>query len=153
MEVMIVYKEDYPWDVRVEKLALTLKRAGHDVTIIARNRLQLAPVDECDGIAIRRLPITSRLPKFIQAAVNLPFWFNPFWLRLLFKSSSHMKGAPSTIIVRDLPLVKAGMIVARFRKAKMVLDMAECYPEMYKSAATFSNRSLTTRLLKSPWLA
>ena len=87
MEVLVVYKEDYPWDVRVEKLALSLKSHGHNVTIIARNRDQLPSIDESDGIAIRRLPVTRRLPKFIQVAVNLPFWFNPFWLWLLFKLS------------------------------------------------------------------
>lgn len=153
MEVLIVYKEDYPWDVRVEKLALSLKSHGHNVTIIARNRDQLPSIDESDGIAIRRLPVTRRLPKFIQVAVNLPFWFNPFWLWLLFKSSEHMKGTQGVIIVRDLPLVKSGIIVANFRKSKMVFDMAECYPEMYESAAKFSNRSLATKVLKSPWFA
>ncbi|MDF0752165.1 glycosyltransferase family 4 protein [Marinobacter sp. 71-i] len=153
MEVLIVYKEDYPWDVRVEKLALTLKSDGHNVTIIARNRDQLPTIDESDQIAIRRLPITRRVPKFIQVAVNLPFWFNPFWLWLLFKSSRGIKGNRGVIIVRDLPLVKAGIIVAKFRKSKMVFDMAECYPEMYESAAKFSNRSLTTKILKSPWFA
>lgn len=153
MEVLIVYKEDYPWDVRVEKLALTLKGAGHNVTIIARNRDQLPTIDKTDGIAVRRLPVTRRFPKFIQVAVNLPFWFNPFWLWLLFKSSRSMQLNRGVIIVRDLPLVNAGIIVSRFRKSKIVFDMAECYPEMYKSAAKFSNRSLTTRVLKSPWFA
>jgi len=153
MEVLIVYKEDYPWDVRVEKLALTLKGEGHNVTVIARNRNQLPTKEESNGIAIHRLPVTRRFPKFIQVAVNLPFWFNPFWLWLLVKSSRSMKGNRGVIIVRDLPLVNAGIIVARFRRSKMVFDMAECYPEMYESAAKFSNRSLTTKILKSPWLA
>ncbi|WP_162525020.1 glycosyltransferase family 4 protein [Marinobacter sp. BW6] len=153
MEVLIVYKEDYPWDVRVEKLALALKGDGHNVTVLARNRDQLSTIDERDGIAIRRLPVTRRFPTVVQVAVNLPFWFNPFWLWLLFKSSRSMKGNRGVIIVRDLPLVKAGIIVAKFRKSKMVFDMAECYPEMYESAAKFSNRSLTTRILKSPWFA
>jgi glycosyltransferase involved in cell wall biosynthesis len=153
MEVLIIYKEDYPWDVRVEKLALTLKDGGHNVTIIARNRDQLPTIDESDGIAVRRLPVTRKFPEFVQTAVNLPFWFNPFWLWLLFKSSRNMKGTSGVVIVRDLPLVKAGIIVAKFRRSKVVFDMAECYPEMYESAAKFSSRSLATKILKSPWFA
>lgn len=153
MEVLVVYKEDYPWDVRVEKLAQTLKSAGHNVTVVARNRDQLPTIDENDGIAIRRLPITRRLPKFVQAAVNLPFWFNPFWLWLLLQSSRYIKANDGVIIVRDLPLVKAGLLIGRLRKLKIVFDMAECYPEMYESAAQFSDRTLTTRLLKNPQIA
>ena len=153
MEVLIVYKEDYPWDVRVEKLALTLKSAGHNVTIISRNRDQLPTIDESNGIDIRRLPVTRRFPKFIQAAVNLPFWFNPFWLWLLLWSSKTIKKHEGVIIVRDLPLVKAGILVAKLRKLKIVFDMAECYPEMYESAAKFSNRSLATKILKNPRIA
>lgn len=153
MEVLVVYKEDYPWDVRVEKLALTLKSAGHNVTIIARNRDQLSTIDESNGVAIRRLPITRRFPKFIQAAVNLPFWFNPFWLWLLLRSSNNIRKNEGVIIVRDLPLVNAGILVAKLRKLKIVFDMAECYPEMYESAAQFSDRALTTKLLKSPRIA
>lgn len=153
MEVLVVYKEDYPWDVRVEKLALTLKSAGHHVTIIARNRNQLPTIDESNGIAIRRLPITRRFPKFIQAAVNLPFWFNPFWLWLLLRSSKNIKENEGVIVVRDLPLVNTGILVAKLRKLKIVFDMAECYPEMYESAAKFSNRSLTTKVLKNPRIA
>jgi len=153
MEVLVVYKEDYPWDVRVEKLAQTLKSAGHSVTVIARNRDQLPTIDENNGIAIRRLPKTHRLPKFVQAAVNLPFWFNPFWLWLLLRSSRNIKKNEGVIIVRDLPLVKTGILVAKIRKLKIIFDMAECYPEMYESAAQFSNRSLTTKILKNPKIA
>ncbi|KPQ01354.1 glycosyltransferase family 4 protein [Marinobacter sp. HL-58] len=153
MEVLIVYKEDYPWDVRVEKLALSLRSAGHNVTIIARNRDQLPSIDEDNGIAIRRLPVTRQLPKFLQAAVNLPLWFNPFWIWLLLRSSKILKEKRGVLIVRDLPLVKAGLLIAKFRRSKIVFDMAECYPEMYESAAKFSNRSLTTKILKNPWLA
>ncbi len=153
MEVLVVYKEDYPWDVRVEKLAVALKSAGHHVTIIARNRDQLPTVDESNGIGIRRLPITRRFPKFIQVAVNLPLWFNPFWLWLLLRSSKTIKENKGVIIVRDLPLVKAGLIVAKLRRSRIVFDMAECYPEMYESAAKFSKRSLITKVLKNPWLA
>ena len=153
MEVLFVYKEDYPWDVRVEKLALALKSAGHNVTIISRNRDQLPAIDEDNGIAIRRLPITHRFPKFIQVAVNLPVWFNPFWLWLLLRSSKSIKENKGVIIIRDLPLVKAGIIVAKLRKSKIVFDMAECYPEMYESSARFYNRSLATKILKSPRFA
>ena len=153
MEVLVVYKEDYPWDVRVEKLAQTLKGAGHSVTVVARNRDQLPTIDENNGIAIRRLPITRRFPKFVQAAVNLPFWFNPFWLWLLLRSSRNIKKNEGVIIVRDLPLVKSGILIGKLRTLKTVFDMAECYPEMYESAAQFSDRSLATKLLKNPRIA
>lgn len=151
MGIIIVYKEDYPWDVRVEKLAKSLSEAGNTVTIVARNLDQNPTVESSHGLQIRRLPRTSRLPGLLQKLANLPLWFNPIWIYTILKA---IKGVPKpVIIVRDLPLVRAATFVARFIPAKVVFDMAEVYPEMYRSSAEFSDRSWLDNIIKSPEIA
>jgi len=38
MRILKIYDGDYPWDVRVEKVAETLIAAGHSVRLLCRNR-------------------------------------------------------------------------------------------------------------------
>lgn len=151
MKVFLVYKEDYPWDVRVEKLALALYEEGHSVTIIANNHQRLSEQEWQDGIAIKRLPQMKWLPDKLIKLLFLPVWFNPFWLVSLLRLS---KGIDSPIfLIRDLPLLKAGLLCARFRRGKTILDMAEVYPEMYASSRQFSKKGFTQKIFKSPTLA
>lgn len=147
----LIYKEDYPWDVRVEKLATSLSKAGHEVTIICRNHGQKPVREDTPNFRIRRLPVTRLLPSFLVKLLNFPYWFNPLWLWTIFDSS---RGASKPIfIVRDLPLVKAGLLVGKLRRAPVVYDMAEVYPEMYASILKFSESRVPHSRLKSPFLA
>lgn len=151
MNVFIIYKEDYPWDVRVEKLAVSLSEVGHNVTIIARNADQKTRHEQYGRYKIQRLPKTNLLPGFFQKFINLPLWFNPVWLYQIYKSA---KASPdSLIIVRDLPLVRTALIVGKLLKVKVIFDMAEVYPEMYASSEQFSRRGLLTKLYKNPAIA
>lgn len=148
MNIFIIYKEDYPWDVRVEKIAKTLHKQGNAVSIISSNRSQNCTEEKIDDLNIKRLPNTSSWPKIIQQLVNLPLWFNPFWIYTILKS---MKGLPDrVIIIRDLPLMLTGIICGRILKAKVIFDMAECYPEMYASG---TNKTLATKIAKNKTLA
>jgi glycosyltransferase involved in cell wall biosynthesis len=151
MDYFIIYKEDYPWDVRVEKLALSLAGNGEDVTIISKNLNQHEIADEQDEIKIKRLPRFRSLPRILVRLFNSPLWFNPFWLYTIGKT---IKGsAEPVIIIRDLPLVFAAFFFKFSKGAKLVLDMAECYPEMYASSLKFGSPSILDRTLKNPSVA
>lgn len=151
MEIFILYKEDYPWDVRVEKLAKSLNESGNTVTIIARNLDQKPRNESTSDFQVRRVTRTKRLPRVLQKLVNMPLWFNPIWIYTILKS---IQGATKpVIIVRDLPLIRAATLIARFRPAKVVFDMAEVYPEMYKSSAQFAKRSWLDNIFKNPSVA
>lgn len=151
MNFCFVYKEDYPWDVRVEKIVKTLSSNGHTVSLVSRNRNQSAPTENSEGFDIYRLPKTERLPRVIASVVNYPLWFNPFWLYLIAKIT--ISKQCNGIIIRDLPLMLAGIIIARSTGKKVIFDMAECYPEMYRSAAENDAGSMLNRLLKNPTAA
>jgi glycosyltransferase involved in cell wall biosynthesis len=151
MDYFIIYKEDYPWDVRVEKLALSLVDKGGDVTIISKNINRREVFDSQGQIKIKRLPQFRLLPCLLVRLFNSPLWFNPFWLYTIAKA---IKGSSQpVIIVRDLPLVFSGFLFKIFKDTKLILDMAECYPEMYASSLKFGNPSILDRTLKNPTLA
>jgi glycosyltransferase involved in cell wall biosynthesis len=147
LNVCFVYKEDYPWDVRVEKIINTLLAKGHKVDLVCQNRNQLATHENTGSFHIHRLPRTGSLPKALQALINLALWFNPFWLYAIYKAAKTNQS--QLIIIRDLPLMLSGIIVARMLKAKVVFDMAECYPEMYLSIAQHNKTSLADKILKN----
>lgn len=151
MRVLIVYKEDYPWDVRVEKLAKSLVSRGHEVLIFCRNLDQKPVFEYQDNICIRRLPRTTKYPSFIRKLVNFPLWLNPLWAIGILKAMNNLQN--NVIIVRDLPLVAPCLLCGWLHKVKVVFDMAECYPEMYESARKFSNLSKMEKLIKSPFYA
>lgn len=151
MNVFVVYKEDYPWDVRVEKLAQALNTPENTVTILARNLDQRPVVESVDGLQVRRLPRTGKLPGTLQKLINMPVWFNPVWILTILRA---IKGVQKpVIIVRDLPLILSATLIARFTSARVVLDMAEVYPEMYRSSAQHSHQNRLMRTIKNPRVA
>lgn len=151
MNICFVYKEDYPWDVRVEKITKSFRDRGDSVELVCRNLDQRKTNDLIDGVHINRLPEFRFLPSSFRSLLNAPVFFNPFWLYLLYKIVR--KSQSDLIIVRDLPLMMAGIIVGKFTGAKVVFDMAECYPEMYRSYMEAVKVSFLTRIFKSPRLA
>lgn len=145
----LLYKEDYPWDVRVEKIANALVRNGHSVTIVCRNLDAKVKTEDMDNIHIRRIPGLPWLPYTLRKILNFPIWFSPIWLFVLY--SVARRNSIDAIIVRDLPLMYSGLIVSRLVGSRLIFDMAECYPEMYSSGT--EKKSLIDRIIKSPRLA
>ena len=151
MRCLFIYKEEYPWDVRVEKIVDSLVDDGHEVLLVCRNLRQEVVDEHAKGFKIRRLPVTSHWPRSWQKISNLALWFNPVWVATVFRAAKEFR--PEVIIVRDLPLVMTGIAVGRRWRARVIFDMAECYPEMYRSSRQFRKRRSTGSWAKSPWLA
>jgi glycosyltransferase involved in cell wall biosynthesis len=151
LNICFAYKEDYPWDVRVEKITKSFHDRGDNVELVCRNLDQRETNDLIGGVRVHRLPKFNFLPRFIRLLLNAPVFFNPFWLYLLFIIVRRTRS--DLIIVRDLPLMMAGIIVGKFTGTKVVFDMAECYPEMYRSSMEAVKVSFLTRIVKSPRLA
>ncbi|MPY87964.1 MAG: glycosyltransferase [Luteitalea sp.] len=151
MKVCVVYKEDYPWDVRVEKIVDTLAAHGYDVTLVARNTERRPTNEKVGAVTVRRLPALPEIFGRLNNAASFPFFFNPLWLYEIFAALWQTR-AP-VVIVRDLPLMPAAILIARVLGRRVVFDMAECYPMMYASTLRFSERRLGRYLLKNPTLA
>ena len=60
MRAIYLFQDEYPWDIRVEKIVSSMINAGILTTIVSRNRRGLPREERTDsGIAIRRLPTVS----------------------------------------------------------------------------------------------
>jgi len=142
--VTFVYKEDYPWDVRVEKIVTSLAERGDEVRLLCRNTKGRPRREILQGVEIHRLPGLGRF----EPLVGTPAYFNPTWLAALDRCVAEQRA--DVIMVRDLPLIAMALSVAKRRRAKVVLDMAECYPEMYRSSLQFNPGRWRQTLLKNP---
>jgi glycosyltransferase involved in cell wall biosynthesis len=144
MRVLYVWDADYPWDVRTEKICLTLTQQGHHVVIAARNR---------EGKPRREaLPegLVERLPAFRVPGgdwLSFPAFFNPVWLRHL--SRMGVRHRIDIVIVRDLPLAPAALLASRGRWP-VVLDMAENYPAMIADIWTDGRARPLDVLVRNP---
>jgi len=131
LSVCKVFQVEYPWDVRAEKIALSLTGAGHRVHLVARNRTGLREVEQLPEATVHRLPSWRWAPKWLNAASMTAAFFNPRWSRHLLQVAR--RTGADVILCRDLPLAVTSIVAAKRLGIPVVLDMAENYPAMLKS--------------------
>ncbi len=148
MKIAILWKNDYPWDVRVEKISKSLIRFGHEVHIIARNLKRLPLYENLDGIHVHRLRSFNN--SSLNAVFSIPFFINPFWYLEISRVCREHR--IDLIITRDLPLVLNGAVVAKMRGIPTVFDMAENYPALWAEVARTHGFKVSNFVLKNPVL-
>lgn len=150
MNVSIIWDADYPWDVRVEKIAKSLQENGHSVHILARNLGRARRIEEIDGFTVHRLP---SLPlQMLSYMLQFPYFLNPIWICEILKITRNVKA--DVMIVRDLPLAPTGLAIGRLLKIPTIFDMAENYPLMLAAAQSQGRKRLFSDiLLRNPFLA
>lgn len=135
MKICFVYQSNYPWDIRVQKIASSLKFYGHSVFIVSSNELGKDRVEITDEALVIRPPAVVKGESIINEVVNFPVFFNPLWVTTINKVVREKE--IDLIIVRDLPLALAATRVGRKNKIPVIMDMAECYPELLRSIWQF----------------
>lgn len=147
---LFVWDADYPWDVRVEKICTTLLAAGWAVHLVCRNTRGWPREETRDGLRIHRVtpPPGTRL---LAPALTFPAFFNPLWLWDIRRVAR--QHAVDLIVVRDLPMAPAALIVGRTLGLPVVLDMAECYPELIRAVWRFEPFRPLNLLVRNPLAA
>ena len=151
LSICKVWQAEYPWDVRAEKIALALTRAGHRVSLLARNRTGLPEVEQLLEATVHRLPAWRWAPKWLEAAATLPAFFNPRWVQHITRVARHT-GA-DVILCRDLPLAVPSILVAKRLDIPIVLDMAENYPAMLEARRSSGRAKRWDWIVRNPGLA
>jgi len=141
VRILKIYDGDYPWDVRVEKIVLSLLGAGHEVRLLCRN-LGGRPRSErlADGLEIVRLPT--------PAVLSIPLPANPIWWQHLRAQLREYR--PERILVRDLPLAPLAVAAARRAGIPVVADLAEPYPDSLRSQRQFQQMTGIRRWARNP---
>jgi glycosyltransferase involved in cell wall biosynthesis len=149
MTICKVWDADYPWDVRVEKVAGSLGRE-HEVHLVCRNGKRQPAYELRDGLHIHRLPVMSWLPSRLHAALGFPAFFNPMWIHAIWRTARRQRAG--AIVVRDLPLALTAALVGRVLRIPVVLDMAENYPAMIRDVWDAGRARFGDRLVRNPRL-
>lgn len=150
MKVLFLWDSDYPWDVRVEKICNTLINAGCDVHLVCRNKTRKKNEEKYKNINIHRIPCLSKTYGTLNDIFTFPLFFSPIWLFLINKvvKSKNI----DIIIVRDLPMSLAAITVAKIKKIPVVLDMAECYPELIRLVWKFEPLKFRNVFIRNPFI-
>jgi len=148
LRICYIYQDQYPWEVRVEKITNALAEHKMDVHIISRNRDGLPRMENLgDNIFIHRLSNIDN--KFIRDILNFPAFFSPIWIIKIIKIIN--KYSINLIIVRDLPLSPAAYIAAKLTKIPVLIDMAENYPALLKSTWQYRGPKLGDFIIRNPY--
>ncbi len=149
MNIAKIWKDDYPWDVRVEKVCKALIGGGHNVHLICKNHGRDKIRDNIDGITIHRLyPLKHRLLNNICSIVA---FFNPIWIHRIFQVVKREN--IEILLVRELPLVISALFVARIFSIPVVFDMAENYASMWKEHVDKRGLKFLNHILKNSTVA
>lgn len=152
MRVLMVWDGNYPWDVRVEKILGTLNAWGHDTHLVCRNSNARPRRELHQGTHLRRLFAFQKkgLSK-LNPLINFPAFFSPIWKSEIRRAIREIK--PDLVIIRDLPIAAAVIPAARKANVPMILDMAECYPELIRCVWQFDRFSFANIFVRNPYLA
>lgn len=145
MKIALVWKDDYPWDIRVEKIGKALASFGHETHILARNLKKNKTEEVVDGMIVHRLPPLRS--DFLNTLSSIPAFFNPRWVWSLYRLCTRQ--LIDMIIVRDLPLMLSGLLVGRLLRIPVIFDMAELYSAMWADLNAAEGR-WSDYVLKNP---
>ncbi len=150
MNILMILENEFPFDERVEKEALSLIKAGHQVTIACATISGKVKSEDYKGIKIIRVQTGNFIYKKARtAALTLPFYFS-YWNRFLetiLKTNKY-----DAIHVHDLPLAKVGINLSKKYNTRLTIDFHENYPYMLKEESY--TQTLTGKILApiSKWI-
>ena len=148
--ILIVWTGNWPWDIRIEKEAKTLQKAGLEVCICSRNTKNLPTFEVLDNISVYRFFNFFKGSSLISDILSTPFYINPLWILHILKTI--LKTKPKIIIVRDIPLFLTCAFWAKIFKIKIILDVAEHWPAQIKVNKKYVNNWFTELLFcKLDW--
>lgn len=151
MRICKIYDDDYPWDIRIEKIGRSLVEAGHQVFLAVRNRKRIQTKEIVDTMNVRRIAPFHFLPAGLDINLMFPAFFSPRWLVHIANVVTQDKC--DVIFVRDLPLALTGLLIGKTLRKPVILDMAENYPAALKAFQKRESVSLTDRIVRNPSVA
>jgi glycosyltransferase involved in cell wall biosynthesis len=145
MKLLMLLQKDFPPDIRVEKEAKSLIKAGFEVHLLCKNSISKED-EKIQGIAVHRIKPRSKI-LFIRKLINFPLFFNPFWA---FQAWRIVKNENIRIIhAHDLPMVPLALLFTT-KQIKVIFDMHENYPEALK---VWGRNDMLSKVTKNPNLA
>jgi len=135
MKILMFLDKFFPPDIRVEKEARTLLRAGHEVFLLCPNKGSMPSEELIEGVKVFRVHLPSdRFSRRWNSLYFRLFTVNRFWKKSL--ESVVERKQIEVLHIHDLPMVKTGLQVARAYNIPLIADLHENYPEAVKVWST-----------------
>jgi glycosyltransferase involved in cell wall biosynthesis len=138
-KILIVWFRHYPWDVRIEKIALSLKNAGYEVEILCRWRGEDKEFESINDLNIYRMGFGK------NSLFTAPFFNNIFWKKAISERIETL--SPTLIIVRDMYLGEMTAKIAKKNNIPVLMDMAEHYPGAMREWQKYNNNTIKRFLM------
>jgi glycosyltransferase involved in cell wall biosynthesis len=122
--ILYIWKDKYPWDVRTEKICRSLADNGFSVTLLCRWKPGELKEEKIDNFYVRRVGYQKNSIK------STPVSFNPYWRNAIKSAIIDFK--PNLIIARDILLAEASARISHEHNIPTIIDMAENYPAAMK---------------------
>jgi len=128
VRVLMLLDKFFPPDIRVEKEARTLLKAGHEVFLLSLGKDDTPNDELVEGIRVIRKKLPQSLPRRVWNYLWLQTSFvHPFWKKALVDTIKKYK--IEIVHVHDLPMVKTAVSVAKKVNIPIIADLHENYPE------------------------
>lgn len=122
--ILYVWKGEYPWDVRAEKVCKAFMSAGYEVYMLARWQFGAMGQEIIDGIKVIRVGVNKK------RIMSEPISANPVWKNAIADAIKTFK--PSVVMPREIMLAKVCAQEAKKYQIPVIMDMAEHYPAAMK---------------------
>lgn len=139
----------YPWDERVKREAQALVDAGHSVDVVCLKQHAEEPSKESvDGVRVYRLP----LQRALQAGrwAYLLEYGGSFLGCMAYVTALHLRRRYDVVQVHTLPDVLVfSAALCKLGGARIVVDIHDLMPELYRSKYGLSEQSRAVRILRT----
>jgi len=133
MRIGMILENPFPPDIRVEKEMLALKKGGHELFLLCRNKGNQLSEELWTLANIVRLPEEIH-KSFVPRSIDIGFqWLtgkNKEWQKAIEKYIIDKR--IEAVHVHDLPLALSTIAAAKKNGIPAVVDLHEIYPEMVK---------------------
>lgn len=143
---MVLPNVPYPPDIRVDKEALVLAGAGHEVFLLCRMRGAEAMEETLGHVRVRRHAVypSSPLRRKLDSLVSLVTLDSPSWTSAMVRFIRQNR--IEALHLHDLPFCTSAIKAARACNVPCVIDLHENYP----AALRLWKRRLIDRVMFTP---
>ena len=149
MKILMLLGGFFPPDIRVEKEARSLLKAGHEVFLLSASKGDMPNEETVEGIRVIRKKLPQNFPRrawnFFCFQVS---FIHPFWKKALEDAVKQYR--VDAIHVHDLPLVSTALSIARKFNLPLIADLHENYPEAIKVWGR-NRKARILNLISPPW--
>ncbi len=133
-KILYIWKDLYPWDIRVQKVCESLVKNNNDVYLLCRWKKGQKKSEIINGINVIRVGYGR--PNFM----TIPLQFNPIWDNAIEFHIRKIK--PNLIIIREILLAISSGRFAKKYGIPIIMDMAENYPAAMRDFKKYNQSKL-----------